>query len=117
MESTNLIVAVLVIALVLIGSFVLWNKTPTEKPPVVPDNPVDTKPTETTTSKAPTGLVSVCMDPANKYSIPNSNACKNANDLATCKLDLNNNKISDVDDICGKGFQKCCCEQGYSGCC
>jgi hypothetical protein len=116
MESKNLVVAVLIVALVLIGSLLLWNKTPSPGPPIGPDNNHVTMPSESTTPNA-SGPVTVCTDPANKYSIPNSNACKNANDLATCKLDLNNNKVPDVDDICGKGFQACCCGEGYSNCC
>jgi hypothetical protein len=117
MESKNVAVAVLIIALVLLGSFVLWNKAPAENPPITPDKPADTTPTQTTAPDAPAGPVTVCTDPANKYSIVNNNACKNANELATCKLDLNNNGAPDVDDICGKGFQKCCCTKGYSNCC
>ena len=116
MESKNLVIAALILVLVLFGSFMLWNKVP-ERTPINPVPPTDvTKPVENTTPKT-VGGGGICMDPSNKYSIPNKNGCKNANDLGTCKLDLNGNGVSDVDEICGAGFQKCCCAQGYSNCC
>ncbi|MBN2251734.1 MAG: hypothetical protein JW724_06650 [Candidatus Altiarchaeota archaeon] len=114
----NLVIAVILIALVFAGSFMLLNKPPGDKEPAdTSPAPATTAPTETTNGKTPAGDGSVCMDPDNNYSIQNRNACKNANDLGTCKLDLDGNNIPDVDDICGLGFRECCCAHGYEKCC
>jgi hypothetical protein len=73
-------------------------------------------PTTTTTP------VEICLDPANKYSIPNSNACQRACSISPtqCKQDLDKNGIYDIDQICGAGFKACCCRVdpvAYAYCC
>jgi len=114
MESKNLVIAAALLVLVLFGSFMLWNKA-ADKTPISPVQTEATKPVVKTTPTAVGG--GICTELSNKYSIQNKNGCKNANDLGTCKLDLNSNNVPDVDEICGSGFQKCCCTQGYSNCC
>ena len=118
MDVKNITIAVVIAVLVLVGSFMVLNRSPQGGGgPVKTDQtqPGSTQ-TRVTGATIPSGT-GICTDPSNKYSIPNKNGCKNANDLGTCRLDLNSNKVTDVDEICGAGFQACCCSQGYSNCC
>ena len=78
-----------------------------------------------TTGVSPTTTTTpfdICHDPANKYAIPNYNACRLACSVSSrqCKLDVDANGIYDIDQICGAGFQACCCSAdpvAYATCC
>lgn len=74
--------------------------------------------TSSTSTTSTTTPPEVCMDPNNKYSIPNNNACQRTQSLSPdqCKRDLNSNGILDIDEICGPGFALCCCQHGYASC-
>ncbi|MEA3254710.1 MAG: pilin [Candidatus Altiarchaeota archaeon] len=80
----------------------------------VPGVTTTTVPGVTTTT---TPAVPVCLD--DTYACTRNNACSTAcAGTPTCRDDINNNDIADIDEFCGvSGFKECCCNQGLGPCC
>jgi hypothetical protein len=72
-----------------------------------------------TTSSTTTTIALSCTDPTSKYSLGGSaDACQRASSINLCKIDLDGNGITDLDDSLGVGFSQCCCNPGaYANCC
>lgn len=73
----------------------------------------------TTTSSTTTTTPLSCTDPNSKYSVGHSaDACQRASSINLCKIDLDGNGVTDLDDTLGVGFSQCCCNPGgYGNCC
>jgi hypothetical protein len=105
--------------------------------PVVPTSVPTTGPTTTTlvngttssstssssttsSSTTTTTLAESCTDPGDPHSIPNKNSCEKASSVNQCNTDYypaGGNGVTDLDDYLGRGFSKCCCDNGYPKCC
>ena len=73
----------------------------------------------TTTTSTTTTIPLSCTDPNSKFSLDHSaDACKRASSISLCKIDLDGNGVTDLDDTLGLGFSRCCCwPGGYQNCC